>query len=118
MEELCEDFMKKYPSITINMEYSSSQSYTEELKAKEATDEFPDVFEIENPYMFESAGKLGVINQEIGNLVEKPIIIDNKIYALPFYSTSYGIVYNQILFKNIIWRYQKLTKNFFMYAEN
>ena len=99
MEELCEDFMKKYPSITINMEYSSSQSYTEELKAKEATDEFPDVFEIENPYMFESARKLGVINQEIGNLVEKPIIIDNKIYALPFYSTSYGIVYNQILFK-------------------
>lgn len=99
MEELCENFMKKYPSITINMEYSSSQSYTEELKAKEATDEFPDVFEIENPYMFESAGKLGVISQEIGNLVEKPIIIENKIYALPFYSTSYGIVYNQILFK-------------------
>lgn len=98
MEELCENFMKAYPHITINMEYSSSESYTEELKAKEATDEFPDVFEIENPYMFESAGKLGVISKETGNLVENPIKVNEEIYALPFYSTSYGIVYNQILF--------------------
>lgn len=99
MEELCEKFMKNYPDITIHMEYSSSESYTEELKAKEAAGEFPDVFEIENPYTFEKAGKLGVISREIGDLVENPIETEGKIYALPFYSTSYGIVYNQILFK-------------------
>ena len=99
MGELCEDFMKQYPDITIHTEYSSSESYTEELKAKEATDEFPDVFEIDNPYMIESAGKLGKISRETGDLVENPIEIEGEIYALPFYSTSYGIVYNQILFE-------------------
>lgn len=99
IEGLCEDFMKLHPQIKLNMEYSSSDRYTEELKAKEATGEFPDIFEIENPYMFESAGKLGVLDEEIGNLVENPIVIDGEIYALPFYGTSYGIVYNQVLFK-------------------
>lgn len=99
IEGLCEDFMELHPEIRLNMEYSSSDRYTEELKAKEATGEFPDIFEIENPYMFEKAGKLGIFDEEIGDLVENPIVIDGEIYALPFYGTSYGIVYNQVLFK-------------------
>lgn len=99
MEELREEFMKAYPRINLNMEYSRSDSYTEELKTKEAIGEFPDVFEIENPYMFEEAGKLGVIDEEISDLIEDPIKINGKDYALPFYSTSYGIVYNKVIFK-------------------
>ena len=91
--------MNAYPDITLQMEYSSTESYTEELKTKEAVEEFPDIFEIDNPYMFESAGKLGVIDESIGKLVENPVRIEGEIYALPFYSTSYGIVYNQVLFK-------------------
>lgn len=99
IQELCEEFMNAYPDITLQMEYSSTESYTEELKTKEAVEEFPDIFEIDNPYMFESAGKLGVIDESIGKLVENPVRIEGEIYALPFYSTSYGIVYNQVLFK-------------------
>ena len=81
------------------MEYSSTDRYTEELKAKEATEEFPDIFEIDNPYMFAEAGKLGEIDERFGELVENPVIIHGKIYALPYYSTCYGIVYNQVIFK-------------------
>lgn len=99
VEELCERFMNENNDIIISMEHSGSGSYTEELKTKEAADDFPDIFEIDNPYMFENAGKLGVIDEKIGKLVENPVVIEGNIYALPFYSTSYGIVYNQMLFK-------------------
>lgn len=99
IEELGENFMSLYPNITLQMEYSSTDRYTEELKAKEATEEFPDIFEIDNPYMFAEAGKLGEIDERFGELVENPVIIHGKIYALPYYSTCYGIVYNQVIFK-------------------
>lgn len=99
MEELCETFMSLHPDILLHLEYSASEGYTEELKAKEAADEFPDIFEIDNIEMFEKAGKLGALDKKISSLVENPVIIDGETYALPFYSTSYGIVYNKVLFK-------------------
>ena len=49
--------------------------------------------------MFAEAGKLGEIDERFGELVENPVIIHGKIYALPYYSTCYGIVYNQVIFK-------------------
>lgn len=99
IEDLCSAFSKEYPQYTLEVEYSSGDDYTEELKAKEALDEFPDIFEIEDPYMFEEADMLGAIDGEIGELVEQPIMDDGKICALPFYGTSYGIIYNQVIFK-------------------
>lgn len=99
IEELCKNFAEVYPQYTIEFDYSTGDKYMEELKAKEASDEFPDVFEIEDPYMFEKAGKLGEINEELGSLVEQPVMVDDKIFALPFYGTSYGIIYNTVIFK-------------------
>lgn len=99
IEELCEEFSDTYPQYTIEIECSTGDRYTEELKAKEASDEFPDVFEIEDPYMFEKAGKLGEIDEELGSLVEQPVMAGDKICALPFYGTSYGIIYNTVIFK-------------------
>lgn len=99
MEELCETFMNENPDITLQMEYSGEGEYTEELKAKEAEGEFPDVFEINNVDMFQNADKLGNLGEEISSLVENPINVGGETYGLPFYSTSYGIVYNKVLFK-------------------
>lgn len=99
MEELCENFMNVHPGIRVVTEHSSNGSYTEQLKAKEAVGEFPDIFEIEDPYMFQEAGKLGTISQEIGNMVKSPVLIDGEVYTLPFYDTSIGIIYNKVLFK-------------------
>ncbi len=99
MEELCEEFMSIYPDISVVTEHSNNGSYTEQLKAKEALGEFPDIFEIEDPYMFLEAGRLGEISSDLGDLVKNPIQVDKKIYTLPFYDTSIGIVYNQVLFK-------------------
>lgn len=99
MEELCENFMNLYPDIKVVTEHSSNGSYTEQLKAKEAIGEFPDIFEIEDPYMFQKAGKLGTISAEIGNLVKSPVRVGDEVYTLPFYDTSIGIIYNKVLFK-------------------
>lgn len=99
MEELCESFMSDYPNIRVVTEHSNNGSYTEQLKAKEAIGEFPDIFEIEDPYMFQEADKLGIISSEIGDLVKSPIQIGKEVYTLPFYDTSIGIIYNKVLFK-------------------
>lgn len=99
MEELCESFMSEHPGIRIVTEHSNNGSYTEQLKAKEAIGEFPDIFEIEDPYMFQEAGKLGTISPEIGKLVKSPVRIGEEVYTLPFYDTSIGIIYNKVLFK-------------------
>ena len=101
MEELCEKFMEENQDIRVLSEHSGSGIYSETLKAKEAAGEFPDIFEIQDPYTFAEAGKLGAISQEVGKLVEQPFAIDGNIYAVPFYKTSFGIIYNQVIFKEL-----------------
>ena len=101
LEELCEKFMEENQDIRVLSEHSGSGIYSETLKAKEAAGEFPDIFEIQDPYTFAEAGKLGAISQEVGKLVEQPFAIDGNIYAVPFYKTSFGIIYNQVIFKEL-----------------
>lgn len=50
MEELCEKFMEENQDIRVLSEHSGSGIYSETLKAKEAAGEFPDIFEIQDPY--------------------------------------------------------------------
>lgn len=99
MEELRESFMSEYPQIELNMEHSESGIYTEDLKVREATDDFPDIFEIQNPYTFRGADKLGQIPDEVTDLVEEPVMIEGKAYAVPSYTTTYGMIFNQVIFK-------------------
>lgn len=99
MEELRESFMSEYPHIELNMAHSEAGIYTEDLKVREATDDFPDIFELRNPYTFWKAEKLGELPSEVSDLVEQPVLIEGKAYAVPSYTASYGIIYNQVIFK-------------------
>lgn len=99
MEELRESFMSEYPHIELNMAHSEAGIYTEDLKVREATDDFPDIFELQNPYTFWKAEKLGELPLEVTDLVEEPVLIEGKAYAVPSYTTSYGMIYNQVIFK-------------------
>ena len=101
MEELCEKFMEENRDTRLISEHSGSGIYSETLKAKEAAGEFPDIFEIQDPYTFAEAGKLGVISEDVGKLVEQPFTIEGEIFAVPFYKTSFGIIYNQVIFKEL-----------------
>lgn len=98
IENLGDVFMREHADIELKFENTGTGIYTEALKVKEATDEFPDVLEIQDPYTFQKAGKLGEIPLSVSSLVDRPVTIDGKVYAVPLYSTTEGIIYNQILF--------------------
>lgn len=99
IEELAQNFMLENPNIVLEMEPAEKGTYNESLKIKEALGEFPDIFEIQNPYMFEEAGMLGVIPDSVNDLVQDSVMINDECYAVPLYSTTYGMVYNRLLFK-------------------
>lgn len=97
--KLSEAFMSEYPQIELVMNHSEAGIYTEDLKVKEATDTFPDIFELQNPYTFQKAGMLGELPREVNELVKEPVMIDGSVYAVPSYTTTNGIIYNQVVFK-------------------
>lgn len=98
MDDLCDEFEREYPQIELNILDPGSGSYDENLKAREAMDEFPDLFELQNVEEYAEAGMLGEIPDSVCSLLEEPVYIDGKIYSVPIYTTTYGIIYNQILF--------------------
>lgn len=99
MEELCEEFMSQHPEIVIYTENSDKVSCEDELKVKEALDEFPDIFELENVDTFAEAGKLGVLSGELAGKVSSPVEVDGSVYGLPIYAITNGIIYNKEIFK-------------------
>lgn len=42
---------------------------------------------------------LGAISSDLGKFAKNPVQVDSKIYTLPLYDTSIGIIYNQVIFK-------------------
>ena len=99
IETLCDEFMAQNPNIIINTENSGEANCENELKVKEALDEFPDIFELENVDAFADAGKLGAIDAEVSNMVTNVIVINKKSYGLPIYATTNGVIYNKNIFK-------------------
>ena len=53
-------------------------SYEESLKVKEALDEFPDLFELQNVEQYVDNGRLGQIPCSISGLIESPRQIQGK----------------------------------------
>lgn len=68
------------------------------LKVRIALDTFPDIMEIQNPSIFASEHLLGEMPSSITHLIEHPVYYDDTNYAIPFYGTTYGMIYNKKLF--------------------
>ncbi|CUX36360.1 Multiple sugar-binding protein precursor [Clostridium sp. C105KSO15] len=99
MEDLCSRFENENPDIDLELLDPGNGIYEESLKVKEALNEFPDLFEIQNPGSYVENDRLGVIPETVSDLIEEPRYLDGRVYTLPLYTTTYGIVYNQVLFK-------------------
>lgn len=99
MDDLCSKFESENPDIDIQLQEQGSGIYEENLKIKEALDDFPDIFEIQNTLSYVDNGNLGEIPAEVSDLIEAPQMIDEKIYSIPLYTTTYGVIYNQAVFK-------------------
>lgn len=99
MEELCEEFMEQNPDVIIHTENSAGATCENELKVKEALNEFPDIFELEDVKPFREAGKVGEIGEKVSRMVSDPVVYEDKVYGLPVYATTNGIIYNKNIFK-------------------
>lgn len=98
LESLCESFMLENKGIEIVIEPSAEGSYNENLKVKEALGEVPDICQIQNPEAFAEAGMIGEMPKEVSDLIKDPIRKDGKVYAVPMYKTTYGIIFNKLIF--------------------
>ena len=91
MEELCEKFMEENQDIRVLSEHSGSGIYSETLKAKEAAGEFPDIFEIQDPYTFAEAGKLGAISRRWESWWNSPLRLTEIYMRCPFTRPPSGL---------------------------
>lgn len=99
MDDLCSKFESENPDINLIMQEQGNGIYEENLKIKEALNEFPDIFEIQNAVSYIDNDSLGEIPESIRSLIEEPRTVGEKVYTIPLYTTTYGIIYNQALFK-------------------
>lgn len=98
LESMCEAFMLENEGIEIMIEPSAEGSYNENLKVKVALGEIPDICQIQNPEAFVKAGIIGEIPKEVSDLIKDPIEKGGKVYAVPMYKTTYGIIFNKLIF--------------------
>lgn len=99
MDDLCSKFEAENPDIDLELLDSGSGIYEETLKVKEALNEFPDLFEISNVKSYVDNDRLGEIPDSVSSLIEEPESLNQRIYTVPVYTTTYGIIYNHVLFK-------------------
>lgn len=99
MDDLCSKFEAENLDINLILQESGNGIYEENLKIKEALNELPDLFEIQNPDSYIRINRLGEIPTSVSDLLENPQYIDNKVFTVPLYTTTYGIIYNHVLFK-------------------
>lgn len=93
-------FVKKNPNIKIDEQSSGSGTYLDFLKTKDAVGEFPDLVETRETAIWQRAGRLAVMPEELTSLVENPPLLDGKCYTIPYSgANTNGIFYNAKMFK-------------------
>lgn len=112
MDDLCNEFETQNPDIDLELMDPGSGKYEENLKAREAMDEFPDLFELQNVAEYAEAGMLGEIPESVCHLLEEPTYMDGSVYSVPIYTTTYGMIYNQVLFDRYQLQIPKTYKEF------
>ncbi|CAH1209579.1 hypothetical protein PAECIP111893_03064 [Paenibacillus plantiphilus] len=96
-EDVIDAFMKAYPNIKIkNLSETTSDSYLDWLKTKDAVGEFPDVIEMRDTKVFADAGKLAELPEELHSLFTFLPAYDGKYYNAPLSANApNGILYSK-----------------------
>ena len=104
---LISEFQKQYPYITVNYRKKNIVSYEQELLDALASGRGPDIFSVNNAWMPRYFEKLtptpeGLITLErfrevFADVAEQDLILDGKIYALPFSIDTLALFYNKDL---------------------
>ena len=105
LQELLSDYKKENKHITINYEKKSFADYETELINAFAADKGPDIWLIHNTWLLKHKDKIKELPNELFSLndfratfvevVEKDLVDENKIYALPLYVDTLALFYNK-----------------------
>ena len=99
MNEIVNRFNDKYPDITVKIEPGNGGAYSEFLKTKESVGEFPDVMEMRDTAVYQRAGMLEPLSDDIVSLFKTPVEFDGKTYTAPLSGeNTNGIIYNKKYF--------------------
>lgn len=97
IEDSIDAFMEAYPHITVkNLSETTSDSYLDWLKTKDAVGEFPDVIEMRDTKVFADAGKLAELPEELHGLFPYLPAYEGKYYNAPLAGNApNGILYSK-----------------------
>jgi len=97
LEDMLDDFNAEYPHITItNYSETTSDSYLDWLKTKDAVGEFPDIIEMRDTKVFVDAGKLAELPEELHDLFAYLPEYEGKFYNAPIGANApNGILYSK-----------------------
>lgn len=98
LRKVVNSYMAENEDVVIHLQPSSGDSSSDDLKMRLATDEYPDVFELEEPYEFMIENKLAEIPGELSEKLENPLSMFEQVFALPIYKSTYGVIYNETIF--------------------
>jgi raffinose/stachyose/melibiose transport system substrate-binding protein len=99
MTAVIDSFSEEYPNIIVKGESATDGSYSEYLRTKDATGEFPDIFEVMDVQEYVDSGKVAELPEELASLVRNPVTIEGKSYVLPRDSNALGYIYNKAFFE-------------------
>jgi raffinose/stachyose/melibiose transport system substrate-binding protein len=97
IETTIDAFTEANPHITVkNISETTSDSYLDWLKTKDAVGEFPDLVEMRDTKVFADAGKLAELPQELHELFISLPQYDGKFYNAPISGNApNGIIYSK-----------------------
>lgn len=97
IETTIDAFTAANPNVTIkNISETTSDSYLDWLKTKEAVGEFPDLVEMRDTKIFADAGKLAELPQQLHSLFTFLPEYDDKFYNAPLTGNNpNGIIYSK-----------------------
>lgn len=99
MNEIVKRFNETYPDITVKIEPGNGGAYSEFLKTKESVGEFPDVMEMRDTAVYQRAGMLEPLSDEIVSLFKTTTEFDGNTYTAPLAGeNTQGIIYNKTYF--------------------
>lgn len=99
MNEIVKRFNDTYSDITVKIEPGNGGAYNEFLKTKESVGEFPDIMEMRDTAVYERAGMLAALPDDITSLFKSTMQFDGATYTAPLAGeNTNGIIYNKKYF--------------------
>lgn len=100
IESTVRNFEELYPNIKVSYEVNYEDKVYEDILIKKiARDELGDIVQLKTPGAYASSDTLGVISDEVSDLVKYIYTINGTVYGVGAVESTSGIIYNKEIFE-------------------